>query len=64
MAKFDLRLTLHFKGNLDYMDVEHIADMEEALKGFIEDILPEDEPIKYKAKLENLITGIVIEKSN
>ena len=64
MAKFDLKLSLHLKGDIEYIDCEHIADMEEALNDFISDIIPENEPIKYKAKLENLITGIVIEKSN
>lgn len=64
MADFDLRLSLHFKGNMEYLDFEHIADMEEMLNDFIEDFMPNDEPIKYKAKLENLINGIVIEKSN
>lgn len=64
MAKFDLRLTIHFKGDMDYIDTQNIADMEEALNELIDDVIPEEEPIKYKAKLENLITGIVIEKSN
>ena len=64
MAKFDLKLSLHFKGDMEYLDSENIADMEEALNDFIADLIPEDESIKYKAKLENLITGIVIEKSN
>lgn len=64
MAEFDLRLSIHFKGNMEDLDFEHIADMEELLEDFIEDFMPTDEPIKYKAKLENLITGIVIEKSN
>lgn len=64
MAKFDLRVTLHLKGDMDYIDTKNIADMEEALNELINDVIPEEEPIKYKAKLENLITGIVIEKSN
>ena len=64
MAKFDLRVTLHLKGDMDYIDTKNIAEMEEALNGLIEDVIPDDVPIKYKAKLENLITGIVIEKSN
>ena len=64
MAKFDLRLTLHFKGDMDYIDTKNIADMEEALNELIDDVIPEGEPIKYYAKLENLITGITIEKIN
>ena len=64
MAEFDLKLSLRIKGDMEYIDVEHIADMEEALNDFISDLIPDDEGIKYKAKLENLITGIVIEKSN
>lgn len=65
MAKFALKITLTIKGEKEeYLDFERIADMEEFLVGFIAGFIPANEPIKYKAKLENLINGIVIDKSN
>lgn len=63
MAKIDLKITMHFKGeNPDYRELS-IEDMDVSLDDIISEIL-HDNNIKYKAQMENFVSGVTIEKSN
>ena len=63
MASFDLKITLSVKSDRGYLYFDNIEDMLRLLDNIIE-VIPSDKPIKYKAKLENLMNGIIIDQSN
>ena len=63
MAKVDLKITIHFKGeNPNYREMS-IENMDESLDEIIFALIP-DKNIKYKAQMENLVSGVKVEKSN
>lgn len=63
MAKVDLKITIHFKGeNPNYREMS-IENMDESLDVIITALIP-DNDIKYKAQMENFVSGVTIEKSN
>ncbi len=63
MAKVDLKITVHLKGdNPNYKEMS-IEDMDYSLAEIITALIP-DNDIKYKAKMENLEIGVTVEKSN
>lgn len=62
MAKVDLKITVHLKGESPNYKEMSIEDMDYSLDEIITALIP-DNDIKYKAKMEDFVTGIIIEKS-
>ena len=63
MAKVDLKITVHLRGEKPNYREMSIEDMDYSLAEIITELIP-DNDIKYKAKMENYNTGVTVEKSN
>ena len=62
MAKVDLKITVHLKGEKPNYREMSIEDMDYSLDEIITALIP-DNDIKYQAKMEDFVSGVTVEKS-